>query len=411
MGVIYAAYDPVIDRRVAIKLIRADLLGGEDQDAFIARFQREARAAGRCVHPNIVALYDFAVHEGNPYLAMEYVDARHLGQILAESGRLPASRAVAIIGQVLDALACAHRVGIVHRDVKPANILLLADGRVKMTDFGIARFDGTALTLDGAVIGTPSYMSPEQCRGDVVDARSDLFSTGVVLYEILCGERPFPGRNFTEVSWKLVNEPPPDIRVKLDIVSPALAAIVERALAKDPADRFASATEMAAALRGAPVEQPEDDRTVVLRRPAEAATQPPEAASGVPEATLGTIEQKLARHVGPMAHHLVRSAARRAGSLDELCDTLGQLIDRPDQRAQFRQEVLAEQNQVPRRATVDAEEARRAEQELVRYVGPIARILVKRALETAESADALWEHLADHIPAEADRQAFLRRRG
>jgi eukaryotic-like serine/threonine-protein kinase len=411
MGVIYAAYDPVIDRRVAIKLIRADLLGGEDQDAFIARFQREARAAGRCVHPNIVALYDFAVHEGNPYLAMEYVDARHLGQILAESGRLPASRAVAIIGQVLDALACAHRVGIVHRDVKPANILLLADGRVKMTDFGIARFDGTALTLDGAVIGTPSYMSPEQCRGDVVDARSDLFSTGVVLYEILCGERPFPGRNFTEVSWKLVNEPPPDIRVKLDIVSPALAAIVERALAKDPADRFASATEMAAALRGAPVEQPEDDRTVVLRRPAEAATRPPEAASGVPEATLGTIEQKLARHVGPMAHHLVRSAARRAGSLDELCDTLGQLIDRPDQRAQFRQEVLAEQNQVPRRATVDAEEARRAEQELVRYVGPIARILVKRALETAESADALWEHLADHIPAEADRQAFLRRRG
>ena len=166
------------------------------------------------MHPNIVAIYDFAVHEGNPFLAMEYVEARNLGQVLAESGRFAPAEAVAIIGQVLDALACAHAVGIVHRDVKPANILLLANGRVKMTDFGIARFDGAELTLDGAVIGTPSYMSPEQCRGEQVDARSDLFSTGVVLYELLSGERPFPGRNFAEVTWRLANEPPADIRAE-----------------------------------------------------------------------------------------------------------------------------------------------------------------------------------------------------
>ena len=161
MGVIYAAHDPVIDRKVAIKLIRADLQSGEDQADYAARFQREARAAGRCVHPNIVAIYDFAVHEGNPFLAMEYVEARNLSQVLQESGRFPQPQAVAIILQVLDALACAHDTGIVHRDVKPANILVLANGRVKMTDFGIARFDGADLTLDGAVIGTPSYMSPE----------------------------------------------------------------------------------------------------------------------------------------------------------------------------------------------------------------------------------------------------------
>jgi eukaryotic-like serine/threonine-protein kinase len=415
MGVIYAAHDPVIDRKVAIKLIRADLLSGEDQAAFVARFQREARAAGRCVHPNIVAIYDFAVHEGNPFLAMEYVEARNLGQMLTQSGRFAPPEAVAIIGQVLDALACAHGVGIVHRDVKPANILLLPNGRVKMTDFGIARFDGAELTMDGAVIGTPSYMSPEQARGDQVDARSDLFSTGAVLFELLSGERPFPGRNFTEVTWRLMNEPPPDLGQKVAGLSPSLAAVVERALAKAPADRFASAGEMAAALRGGTQEALLDSGTVVLPRPA---GNP----AGVAEETLSTIERRLAPHVGPMARHLVQNAARRAGSLDELCDTLGRLIERPEQRAQFRQEVLADQTAAtamksragtaaPSLAAIPADEAARAEHALVRHVGPIARILVKRAVGSAASVDALWQTLAAHIPVEADRQAFLRRRG
>lgn len=407
MGVIYAAHDPVIDRKVAIKLIRADLLSGEEQPDYVTRFQREARAAGRCVHPNIVAIYDFAMHEGNPFLAMEYVEARNLSQVLQEAGRFPQQQAVAIILQVLEALACAHDVGIVHRDVKPANILLLANGRVKMTDFGIARFEGADLTLDGAVIGTPSYMSPEQCRGGVVDARSDLFSTGVVFYEMLTGERPFVGRNVTEVSWQLVNEPPPDIRVKLPTIPQALAAIIERALAKQPADRFTSAAEMAAALRQAPLSTQPGDETVVIPRT-------PEPAPWVADATLATIEQKLAPHVGPMARQLVQSAARRAGSLDELCDTLSRLIDRPDQKARFRQDVLASQTQMRTSApgaVIESAEAERAEQELVRHMGPIARILVKRALDKAQSAEELWQLLATHIPAEADRQAFLSRRG
>jgi serine/threonine-protein kinase len=428
MGVIYEAHDPVIDRKVAIKLIRADLLSGEDQEAFLARFQREARAAGRCVHPNIVAIYDFAMHEGNPYLAMEYVEARHLGQVLSQSGRFSQPEAVAVIGQVLDALACAHDVGIVHRDVKPANILLLANGRVKMTDFGIARFDGAELTMDGAVIGTPSYMSPEQCRGEAVDVRSDLFSTGVVLYELLSGERPFPGRNFAEVTWRLANEPPPDIRDKVAGLSPALAAVVDRALAKNPADRFASAAEMAAALRGAPQDAPQgttqNDGTVVMRSPTV-------GTAGVAEETLSTIERRLAPHVGPMARHLVQNAARRAGSLDELCDTLGRLIERPEQRAQFRQQVLADQTAATmasqrsatlasqraatagaaQRAAIPPDEAARAEQALVRHMGPIAKILVKRAAGSAASVDELWQTLAAHIQTETDRQAFLRQRG
>jgi serine/threonine-protein kinase len=407
MGMIYAAHDPVIDRKVAIKLIRADLLGGDDKADYVARFQREARTAGRCTHPNIVSIYDFAVHEGNPFLAMEYVEAGNLGQALAASGRFAAPEVVAITGQVLDALACAHGLGIVHRDVKPANILLLANGHVKMTDFGIARFDSVELTQTGSVIGTPSYMSPEQIRGEPVDARSDLFSTGIVLYEMLSGERPFPGRNIAEITHRLLTGPLPDIRGKVAGVPDPLAAVIERALAKSPADRFASAADMALALRGsASGPQPAtDDRTVVQPRM-------PAPAPIFPEATLSTIERKLAQHVGPIARHLVQSAARRAGSLDELCETLGQRIERPDQRTQFRNDILASQvgASAVGRAVVGAEEMRRAEQELVRHVGPIARILVKRASNAAASTDDFWQLLAAHIGTEADRQAFLRGR-
>src|SRR5690349_5881096 len=182
MGMIYLAHDPVIDRKVAIKLIRADLLSSEDRDGYLVRFRREAQAAGRCAHANIVAIYDLSVHGENPYLAMEFIEGSNLGQVLARTGPFDPGAAVAVMSQVLDALSCAHGYGIVHRDVKPANILLLPDGRVKMTDFGISRIDTSGLTQAGSVVGTPSYMSPEQCRGDPADARSDLFSTGVVLY-------------------------------------------------------------------------------------------------------------------------------------------------------------------------------------------------------------------------------------
>ncbi len=249
MGLIYQAHDPVIDRKVAIKLIRADLLGSEERADYLERFRHEAQAAGRCAHPNIVAIYDFAVHEGNPYLAMEYVEGSNLSQVLTQSGRFGVGAAVAVIAQVLDALACAHGLGVVHRDVKPANILLLPDRRVKMTDFGISRLDTSVLTLAGSVLGTPSYMSPEQCRGEPVDARSDLFSTGVVLFELLAGTRPFSGRNVAEISLQVISKSPPDLRVLRPELPTQMIAVVQRALAKRPEQRFASARDMAVALQ------------------------------------------------------------------------------------------------------------------------------------------------------------------
>ena len=389
MGMIYLAHDPVIDRKVAIKLIRADLLGGEERADYLARFQREARAAGRCAHPNIVAIYDFSVHEENPFLAMEYVESRNLSQVLAQSGRFSPSAAVAVIGQVLDALACAHGLGIVHRDVKPANILLLADQRVKMTDFGISRLDASALTQAGSVIGTPSYMSPEQCRGEEVDARSDLFSAGIVLYELLAGARPFTGRNATEIALQIVSQPPPDIGViRADLPAP-LIGVVERALAKGPERRFASAHAMAEALRQTP--EAAGDRTVVLPRVPAAFTQ----------ATLSTVERQLAQKVGPIAHHLVQTAARRASSIEELRDIVAQQIDEPSHRARS--------NATSSHAVSQAM-AQQAERELALYLGPIARVLVKRVQQAATSPDDFWQQLASHIERDADRRAFLGKR-
>jgi eukaryotic-like serine/threonine-protein kinase len=401
MGMIYLAHDPVIDRKVAIKLIRADLLGGEERADYLARFQREAQAAGRCAHPNIVAIYDFAVHEGNPFLAMEYVEGSNLSQVLARSGRFSPASAAALIGQVLDALDCAHGFGIVHRDVKPANILLLADGRVKMTDFGISRLDSSALTQTGSVIGTPSYMSPEQCRGEPADARSDLFCVGVVLYELLSGARPFAGRNVTEIALQVMNQPPADIRTINPGLSASLVAVIERAIAKQPEGRFATAAEMAASLRQSVQGAPEDtgDRTVVMPRGQPAFT----------EATLTTLERKLARHVGPIAHHLVQTAARRAGSLEELHDIVAQRIDQPELRTRFRQDLSPTASAATSRAVAPAL-VQLGERELAVFVGPIARILTKRALATATSPDDFWQLLASHIERDADRRVFLSKR-
>lgn len=386
MGVIYQAHDPVIDRAVAIKLIRTDLLSSEDQADYLERFQHEARAAGRCAHPNIVAIYDFAVYEGNPFLAMEYVDGRNLSQVLATSGRFTPAAAVAAIGQVLDALGCAHGLGIVHRDVKPANVLLLTDGRVKVTDFGISRLESSVLTQIGSVIGTPSYMSPEQCRGEEVDARSDIFSTGIVLYELLSGERPFTGGSLTEVTYRLINEAAPDLGAKCPGLPVTLVAAVHRALAKQPHERFASAADMAAALRQSP--PADNDRTVVQ----------PRAAAEFSAETLNTIERKLAERVGPLARHLVQSAARQAGSLEELHTIIARRLDSPAPTTTSNQS----------RTAVGAELVQRAERELTRYLGPIARILVKRSTEHASSPEEFWRALATHIEREADRQSFMR---
>jgi eukaryotic-like serine/threonine-protein kinase len=326
MGVVFQAHDPVIDRKVAIKLVRAELLDEVAHAEYLARFQREAQAAGRCQHANIVAIYDFALHNANPFLVMEYIDGMNLADVLRQRGRFAVDAALGVIRQVLDALACAHAIGVVHRDVKPANILLTASDRVKMTDFGIARLDTSHLTQDGSMIGTPSYMSPEQCVGDPVDARTDLFSAGAVLYEMLCGGRAFLGHSATEVTFRVVHEAPADLRTLVPDIPLGVEAVVRRALAKAPANRFASAQEMSAAVRDCamPAMAPLGDTVVA-----------PVSRTIISPLEIERAERALAVHLGPIAKVLVKRTLANAATAAALWENLAVHIEHEADRAAF----------------------------------------------------------------------------
>ena len=250
MGVVYEAYDPMIKRVVALKTIRSDQLTGDESATVIARFRREAQAAGRLSHPNIVPIYDFGEDGGVWFIAMEFVKGRELKEYFDANERFSVPDIVRIMSQMLDALDYSHRQGVIHRDIKPANVFLLDDGPVKVADFGIAHIDSSSLTQVGTVLGTPSYMSPEQIMGLPVDGRSDLFSAGVILYQFLTGERPFAGSATTTMQKVLKEDPLPPSSLNVQLL-PQMDGVVRKALAKRADDRFQSAKEFAAALRAA----------------------------------------------------------------------------------------------------------------------------------------------------------------
>jgi len=250
MGVVYRAQDPVIGRPVAVKTLRLSEEGtGITRAELIARFQTEARAAGLLTHPNIVTVYDAGEEEGLFYITMELVEGRSLQALLDAGQSFPTPRTLRLMEQVCSALEFAHQRNIVHRDIKPANLMLTEDDTVKITDFGTAKIlqFGTAQTAH--VIGTPSYMSPEQIKGKPVDGRSDIFSLGVILYELVTGEKPFPGQNITTVIYKIVNEEPIPPRELDSSVHPGLSYVITRALAKLPEGRYQSCRELLDALR------------------------------------------------------------------------------------------------------------------------------------------------------------------
>lgn len=251
MGIVYEGHDPVIDRRVAIKTLKREQIERSEADEVIARFKREAQAAGRLNHPNVVAIYEYGEEaDGTAFIAMEFVRGRELKDLFDADERLPLPLVGHIMGQLLGALEHAHRNGVTHRDIKPANIILLPDNTVKVADFGVARIESSNLTQAGTVIGTPSYMSPEQFMGQTVDGRSDLFSAGVVLYQLLTGEKPFTGA-LTTIMHKVLKEDPTWPSVLNFNVSPQLDAVVRKALAKRPADRYQDAGQFRSALDAA----------------------------------------------------------------------------------------------------------------------------------------------------------------
>jgi class 3 adenylate cyclase/tRNA A-37 threonylcarbamoyl transferase component Bud32 len=249
MGIVFEGWDPAIERRVAVKVIRQDQLDSSEAEEILARFQREAKAAGRVAHPNIVAVYEFGKQNDMYFIAMEYIEGRELKDYFDKNERFTLAEIVRLMGQLLDALDNAGRKGVVHRDIKPANLILLPDGTLKIADFGIARIESSQLTQTGAAIGTPTYMSPEQLLGQPVDGRSDLFSAGVVLYQFLTGEKPFTGERATTVITKILSENPPAPSSQNLTVPTSFDAVMRKALAKKPDERFQNGREFAEALR------------------------------------------------------------------------------------------------------------------------------------------------------------------
>ncbi len=434
MGVVYLAHDEAIDRQVAIKTIHPYLLHGEYGTEWLARFRQEVRAAGRCLHPNIVTIFEYGEQDDAPYIVMEYVQGRELSGYLKEHRRLSLVNGLDIIVQVLQALAHAHASGVVHRDIKSGNILLLADGQAKVSDFGIARLDtAIGMTQSGVALGTPSYMSPEQIQGYEVDRRTDLFAVGVVFYELLTGVRPFMGRGTTELMYKVMNDSPRPVTQVNPSLPIELDALFDKALAKLPEQRFQDADEFIAALkvlRQEAIKAVDDGLTATQATP----TNLPEASSGAapPEwepVFLEHATKLLTVHLGPVAKVLVTKAAQKASHPSELVQHLKETIPNESDRLRFERNMQSSLTGFTTGmmassagsasingsqlggslGSFDQAVLETVREELTVHLGPIAKVLVKQAAANARTVQELYAQLADHIPVAATRAAFLKR--
>jgi predicted Ser/Thr protein kinase len=302
MGMVYRGWDEVLEREVAVKTLTVE--GTLDEESR-QRFQIEARAAARLQHANIVTVFELGEDRGLPFIAMELLPGVDLETLMRSGETLLLEEKLEIMVQVLRGLHFAHEHGIVHRDIKPSNIRLLEDGTAKIMDFGIAKLGGTGVTKTGMMVGTIHYMSPEQIRGKKLDGRSDVFSSGVILYELLCGKRPFLGDSATAVLYKIINDPPPGLDPTVAGAAPELQAVLDRALAKDPEARYPSAARMAEEVGGA-----------ALRLRGPAAAPPPDVLEAVNVARRlvkeGKVDDALHRLQDVTQRHPRSIEARRA---------------------------------------------------------------------------------------------------
>ena len=464
MGVVYRSFDPHIRRPIALKTIRRDLLEDDGAEAFSARFRNEAQAAGRLLHPGIVAVYEYGEDDEYAYIAMEYVEGSTLKHYFEQKVRFGIPDVISILSQLLEALQYAHERGVWHRDIKPANIMIMSNGRVKVADFGIARVETSTLTQVGAIMGTPGYIAPELYLSSEFDCRIDVFAAGVVLYQLLAGTTPFGGSP-EGVMYKVCYETPalPSVAAR-DPSLESFDPIVLRALAKRAQDRFTTAAHFREALMQAhahPVSPAVSEETII-REPqpgpgreahepsagaasARSGARPATATKGSTSQTASTetlvaagwnleelarIERQLARFIGPVARVMVRRAASDSKDLAALVHRLADQLPTPAERAEFLKSnapvatlapastfsPAADQATVvplpgssgtaPTRAPTP-EEIARAARLLALHMGPIAQVLVKRAAQPGVTRDQFLAGLAAHLADQADRERFL----
>jgi len=384
MGVVYKGFDPHIRRTVALKTIRKDLADDDQAATLLARFKNEAQAAGKLTHPGIVGVYEWGETGDLVFLAMEYVEGNSLREYFVRGTRFDAANTVSVMAQLLDALHYAHEQGVWHRDIKPANIIIMTSGKLKIADFGIARIETSNLTHTGVVMGTPGYMAPEQYRGPAVDWRADIFSAGVVLYQLLTGSRPFTG-SAESIAYKICHvHPPLPSEADPGRCTTQFDAVTMTALAKQPSERF----ETAAAFRDA-----------LLR--AHAAPFSPT----VSEDTIISepIRPSVRTEITSPTHSTNASARSNPPSFPSLPS---------GNTAQPITTTIAPGSTQPITTTVpppgwDAQVLKQVERQLTRMVGPVARVMVKRAATTTTNIDRLYALLAENLAGASERTAFL----
>jgi eukaryotic-like serine/threonine-protein kinase len=455
MGVVYRGFDPDIRRVVALKTIRkVQGEGAQAAASSAARFRNEAQAAGRLLHPGIVGVYDFgesADASGRvSYIAMEFVEGHTLSHYLAQRVRFSEADVASIATQLLEALSHAHEHGVWHRDIKPSNVIMTKAGRIKIADFGIARTDTSALTMANSVLGTPMYMAPEQFMGRTIDHRVDIYSAGVVLYQLLAGRPPFIGPH-EALMYKVVNDvPPPPSTLEGAQHGPRFDEVVAAALAKDPKQRFPNATTFRDALLAAwgSAAPTAVSRETVYALPMPGDFAPTERiAPQVPltdaappthwdPAVLAQVEASLAKHVGPLAAVLVRRAAKECQDLPALQARLAEQITSPTARDAFLAQTGGRTGGTggtgggtggrtggsagsttrvgptpttfapPTGGTYGGQPVNEALMDqaakvLSAHLGPIAKVVVKRAAERTRQREAFFNLLLDAAPEPA----------
>lgn len=424
MGVVYQGFDPQIERTVAIKVLHPHLRNSEHGADLEQRFIQEARAAARCLHPNIVTIFDFGSASDGSFIVMEYVDGIELKAHLRNNTFIPLPSATDICIQVLQALGHAHEHGVVHRDIKPANIILLENGNVKVSDFGVARLDTSDLTSTGFMVGTPNYMSPEGLQGHAVDARSDLYSVGVLFYELLTRQRPARDTSLEDTLNKLngtTSLSGQNIR--------SIKPILRRALATYPDERFQTAGDFIASLKGIEDMDLTQATTTVFPVPQNyrqdlPVPQETTSASQWSDDLLVSLEQSLAKYIGPVARVLVKKQSRSAASMEALVNSLIVHIPNDAERSQFIKAMertgissaglsqsgaaspVAEKS-APATPSLDPVVQEKLTQLLAFHIGPLASRVMQKAMKSTQEPHALLQQLAKHIPDERERKQFL----
>ena len=390
MGIVYEGYDPVIDRIVAIKTIKKDELDPEEAEEHSRRFLIEAKAAGRLNHKNIVGIYDYGEEKGLSFIVMEFVQGKELKSFFAARHPFSMSQIARLMGELLDALGYSHSRGVVHRDVKPDNIFITNDGSVKLGDFGIARIDSTSKTHAGTVLGTPSYMAPEQIRGETADARSDLYAAGVILYQFLVGERPFAG-GMVAVMQKVLMETPKAPSAHNPSIPESIDNVVLRALAKAPNGRFASAAEFNRELTvavGLSTDEDESESTMIMSPAALKALQEagPTERTGVGTGT-GTGGTHTGTGTGGSGRSMAGATGGRAGAVEEAKRRAEEAKRRYEEDLKRAEAELqqAEEEQRAAEAEAQAQSARSLEE---------SRLLLDEATAWHQGGEALFDRQA-----------------